>query len=75
MKARERFALALRIIGVLGIMHILRSFVRNPSPAIVVLIARWVCAVIGVYLIRGAPHLVRFAYPESTPVTPEKANA
>ena len=72
---KEQFALALRIIGVLGIMYILRTFVRNPSPAIVVLIIRLVCAVIGVYLIRGAPQLVRFAYPESTLETPEKTNA
>ena len=72
MKSKEQFALALRIIGVLGIMYILRTFVRNPSPAIVVLILRLVCAVIGVYLIRGAAQLVRFAYPESTPETPEK---
>jgi hypothetical protein len=75
MKAKEQFALALRIIGVLGIMYILRSFVRNVSPPIVDLIVRLVCAAIGVYLIRGAPQLVAFAYPESTPATPEKANA
>ena len=75
MKAKEQFALALRIIGVLGIMYVLRTFVRNPSPAIVVLIIRLVFAVIGVYLIRGAPQLVRFAYPESAPETPEKTNA
>jgi hypothetical protein len=75
MKSKEQFALALRIIGVLGIMYILRSFIRNTSPAIVVLIIRLVCVVIGVYLIRGAPQLVRFAYPESTPEPPEKTNA
>jgi hypothetical protein len=75
MKSKEQFALALRIIGVLGIMYLLRTFVRNHSPATVVLILRLVCAVIGVYLIRGAPRLVRFAYPESTPETPEKTKA
>lgn len=75
MKAKEQFALALRIIGVLGMMYILRSFFRSPVPSIVFVIVRLVCAVIGVYFLRGAPQLVRFAYPESTPEPPEKTTA
>ena len=75
MKAKEQFALALRVIGVLGIIYVLRTFVRNPLPEVVFLVVRVVCALIGVYLIRGAPLLVKFAYPESTPEPPEKASA
>jgi hypothetical protein len=73
MKAKEQFALALRIIGVLGMMYVLRSFVRNASPAVVIVIIRLVCLVIGVYFIRGASQLVQFAYPEAAPEPVEKA--
>jgi hypothetical protein len=65
MKPNEQFALALRIIGVLGLIYVLRTFVRNPHPEFVFLIIRIVCAVIGVYLIRGAAMLVKFAYPQT----------
>jgi len=75
MNPKEQFALALRIIGVLGIIYILRSFVRIPSPIVAVVIFRLVSVLIGVYFIRGAPHLVKFAYPDSTPQTPDKTNA
>ena len=75
MKAKEQFALALRIIGVLGVMYVLRSFVKNPAPGIVFVIVWLVCAIIRVYLIRGAPQLVQFAYPEPTPEPPEKTMA
>ncbi len=75
MKAKEQFALALRVIGVLGIIYVLRTFVRTPLPEVGVLIIRAVCVLIGVYLIRGAPPLVKFAYPESTPEPPQKTSA
>jgi hypothetical protein len=75
MQAKEQFALALRVIGVLGIIYVLRTFVRYPLPEVVVLVVRMVCALIGLYLIRGAPVLVKFAYPESTPQPPGKTSA
>ena len=75
MKAREQFALALRIIGVLGIIYLLRTFIRSPQPEVVFLVVRVVCALGGLYLIRGAPLLVKFAYPESTAEPPEKTSA
>jgi hypothetical protein len=75
MKAREQFALALRVIGVSGIIYVLRAFVRSPLPEVVVLVVRVVCAVFGLYLIRGTPLLVKFAYPESTAEPPEKTSA
>jgi hypothetical protein len=65
MNAKEQFALALRIIGVLSLMYILRTFVRNYSPAVPILILRLACAAIGVWMIRGMPPLVKFAYPDS----------
>jgi hypothetical protein len=71
MKAKEQFALALRIIGVLGIIYLLRTFIRSPEPQVVYLVIRVMCALIGLYLIRGAPLLVKFAYPEATE-PPEK---
>jgi len=74
MKAKEQFALVLRVIGVLGIIYVLRTFVRTPLPEVAVIVVRVVCALIGVYLIRGAPQLVKFAYPESTPKPPEKTS-
>jgi hypothetical protein len=74
MNAKDQFALALRIIGVLSLMYILRALVRSLSPPIVILIVRLVCVVIGVYLIRGAPLLVNFAYPGSLPRTPNKGS-
>ena len=67
MKPQEQFALALRIIGVLSLMYLLRAFVRNASPPAIILIIRLACAVIAVLMIRGAPALVKFAYPDSTP--------
>ena len=64
MKAKEQFALVLRIIGVLGMMYVLRSFVRTPWPGVVFVIIRLLYLAIGAYFIRGAPRLVQFAYPE-----------
>jgi hypothetical protein len=67
MKPRDQFALALRVIGVLGMIYIARAFVRNPSPAYLALFARILSIIIGAYFIRGAALLVKVAYPESTP--------
>ena len=72
MKPREQFALALRIIGVLGIAYVVRTFARNPAPPTFALIVRVVSVLIGVYFIRGASLLVNLAYPESTPETDRK---
>jgi hypothetical protein len=73
MNAKEQFALALRIIGVLSLMYVLRTFIRNPSPPVVILIVRLACAAIGVWLVRGMPPLVKFAYPDSEPSDKAKA--
>ncbi len=75
MKPREQFALALRIIGVLGVAYVLRTFVRNPSAPALIVIIRVVSILVGAYFIRGATMLVKFAYPESAPEPPEKTSA
>jgi hypothetical protein len=56
-------------------MYLLRAFVRNASPAAFILIIRLACAVIAVLMIRGAPALVKFAYPDSTPATSDRSSA
>jgi len=75
MKPRDQFALALRIIGVLGIAYVARSFVRNPSPPTLHLILRVLSILIGAYFIRGGSLLVQIAYPETKPEAPEKPGA
>jgi hypothetical protein len=75
MKPREQFALALRVIGLLGIAYVLRTVVRNPVPPTSLLIVRVVSVLIGAYFIRGASLLVKFAYPESLPAAVDKTSA
>jgi hypothetical protein len=74
MRLEDWFALAVRVIGVLiflyGIGHLLDSFLfrlgyfnyPESSPGYYV-IAKLSYVFVGLYLIRGAPQLVRFAYP------------
>jgi hypothetical protein len=74
MRVEEWFALAIRVIGVAvflyGIGYLLDSslfhlgYFNYPesSPGYYV-IAGIAYGVAGLYLIRGAPHIVRFAYP------------
>jgi len=67
MNSKESFALFLRIVGVLGIIFIVRhalwsvpTLTAPPS-----LLTKWVIgALVGLYLIRGAPLLVKFAFPQ-----------
>lgn len=64
MKAKEQFAVMLRVLGVLGIMYLIRSVIRHHDVDAIVWIIRAVCVAIGLYMIRGAPCLANFAYPE-----------
>jgi hypothetical protein len=75
MKPREQFALALRIIGVLGIAYVARTFIRSPTPPMLYMIIRVACVLLGAYFIRGASLLVTFAYPETTPEPADKTGA
>jgi hypothetical protein len=67
MNSKELFGLFLRIVGVLGGVFIFRHALQGgPSFAeySVYLVIKWVIGVlVGLYLIRGAPLLVKFAYP------------
>jgi len=52
MTAKDRFAIAVRVVGLLVILAALLYFVDA------------VIMFINPYLLRGAPHVIRFAFPE-----------
>jgi len=66
MNSKELFTLFLRVVGILGVIFIMRHVlgcvpIAAPSTYLIV---KWVIGVlVGLYLIRGAPLLVKFAYP------------
>jgi hypothetical protein len=69
MNSKEMFALFLRIVGVLGVIlmvrHALGSVFIETVPAYAFI--KWVIGVLaGLYLIRGAPLLVKFAFPKDS---------
>ncbi len=64
MNSRELFALFLRIVGVLGIIYVIRRIEHQEAIPPVWLIIRLVYLAIGAYFIRGAPWLLKFAYPD-----------
>ena len=67
MNSKEMFALFLRMVGVLGIIFIVRHSVGPVfmDTASTFGIIKWVIGVlVGLYMIRGAPLLVKFAFPE-----------
>jgi hypothetical protein len=66
MNSKELFTLFLRIVGILGVIFIVRHVLESVPPCTpsVYLIIKWVIgALVALYLIRGAPLLVKFAYP------------
>jgi hypothetical protein len=68
MHSKDVFALVLRIVGVVGIIFVIRQLdfvmeMGTPKPAYLAL--KLLYLAVGVYLLRGAPMLVRFAYPDS----------
>jgi hypothetical protein len=75
MSARDAFGLILRVLGLLGVLwgiFYLGSIVywllgtRVPGYTIYHYIAAaFLTLGVGLYLLRGAPHLVRFAFPEA----------
>jgi hypothetical protein len=69
MNSKELFALFLRVVGILAMMYMVRHILQN-GPAFSVstyLVIKWAVSVlIGLYLIRGAPLVVGFAFPEKS---------
>ena len=66
MNAKDIFTLVLRLIGVLGIIYVIRKLdpaIENGSLTLMYLILKLGYLAVGLYFIRGAPLLVRFAYP------------
>ena len=75
MKSKNYFSLALRIIGLLTLAHGLRDLVdfglillgytSTRSSFAYYLILGLLYSVVGLYLLRGAPFVVNFAYPRN----------
>jgi hypothetical protein len=68
MHSKDLFALVLRIVGVVGIIFVIRQLdfvMEMGTPKAGYLVLKLVYLAIGIYLLRGAPMLVRFAYPET----------
>jgi hypothetical protein len=67
MKSKEIFALVLRVIGILGIVSVVRHLTDDvtmggqPLTA-VYFVRKIIYLALGLYFIWGAPHLVKFAY-------------
>ena len=75
MKPRDCFGVVIRSLGILTlagcILYVYSTIIAllapdspGGSPASHYLIAAVVLLILGLYLLRGAPHLMRFAYPE-----------
>ena len=73
MSSKEQFGLIVRVVGMLALIYIVRRVVKicalEPLQ-----IVRLVSALIALYMIRGAPLLVRFAYPEKAGEGASKAS-
>jgi len=67
MRPHELFSVAVRIIGLLSLLYLaftsLMFFAAGVSWQFVVRSVVW--ALISIWFLRGAPQLVRFAYPEA----------
>jgi len=75
MTAKDRFAIAVRVVGLLVILAALLYFVdavimfinpyfRAGEPAVHYFFTGVIALLVGLYLLRGAPHVIRFAFPE-----------
>lgn len=70
MKMKELFALVVRVLALVGLAYVTRNLVNRlvwggggepmDIPKSIVFLAA------GLYFLRGAPHLLQFAYPEDT---------
>lgn len=66
MKPKDLFALAVRIVGLLSLLYLLSTsvFFFGASLPWFLIVRTIVWLVVSIWMLRGAPQLVRFAYPE-----------
>ena len=74
MTPKEHFAIAVRVVGLIVVLFALGYFVDagimfiNPygrgEPAVHYFVTGVIALFAGLYLLRGAPHVIRFAFPE-----------
>lgn len=75
MKAKDVFGLVIRVLGVVGVLwgcfylmsviYYLMGVHPEGYTLYHYLVAGVVTMALGIYFLRGAPHIVRFAYPEN----------
>jgi hypothetical protein len=68
MKSSELFALAVRIVGLISLLYMIGGALMlfGASVPFFLILREIVWLLVSIYLLRGAPHIVRFAYPERT---------
>jgi hypothetical protein len=69
MKPNETFALVIRVIGLLGLAYVVRHLANNSIDGFqncnaFYFVKKIIYLFVGLYLVRGAPCLVKFAYPD-----------
>lgn len=83
MKPRECFGIIVRTIGLLLLIYgvfeavsalfivVDKSYTKPHSQPHIYMIYSTIFNLLSLYLLRGAPHLMRFCYPENPPPIPE----
>ena len=68
MKSSDLFALAVRIVGLVSLLYMIGSALMlfGASIPFFLVLKEVIWLLVSLYLLRGAPHVVRFAYPERT---------
>ena len=68
MKSSDLFALAVRIVGLISLLYMIGNALMlfGASIPFFLVLKEIIWLLVSIYLLRGAPHVVRFAYPERT---------
>ncbi len=75
MKMKEILAVAIRVLAVVGLAYVTRNLINDLVAGSIDplgIVKRIVFLIAGLYFLRGAPHLLRFAYPEPPGTPAEK---
>jgi len=78
MKAKDVFGLVIRMLGVVGVLWGCSYLVGVHPEGYTLyhyLVAGVVTLALGLYFLRGAPHIVRFAYPDDEKKDEERDDA